>query len=237
MQASQRKISKKELKEDQLITFFYNSKAFLEKNGKIVSYVAVGVIAIAIIVTLMIKSRAQSNIIAGSELFLAQLQFNMNDYQNAVVKLNTLIETYPGTKNASEAMILLAKTYFKTANFDSSYYFANEFLKRHSGDPILTCAAYSLKAASLEEKGEFQNAAETYLEGANRFPKNFTAPTFLIDAGRCFYLADEMDRARSCYERLIDEFPDSNLIQRANQQLVRAGGTERDVNHVMNLLP
>ena len=237
MQAAQRKISKKELKEDQLITFFYKSRAFLQKNGKVVSYVVVGAIAIAIIVVLMIKSRAQSNVIAGSELFQAQLQLNMNDNQGAVNKLNALIETYPGTKNASEAKIILAKTYFKMANFDSSYYFANEFLKRHAGDPILSSAAYSLKAASLEEKGEFEKAAETYLEGANRFPKNFTAPTFLIDAGRCFYLAGEMERAISCYERLIDEYPESNLVQRANQQLVRAGGTERDVTNGMKFLP
>ena len=236
MQGAQRKISKKELKEDQLITYYYKSKDFIEKNGKIVSGAIIGLIVVVILVGMMIKSRAQSNLTASGELFQAQLSYNMQDYQGTAAKLNTIVETYSGTQNAREAMILLARTYFKMENFDSSFYFADRFVKKYSGDPVLTSSAISLKAASLEEKEEFLEAAETYLSGADRYSKSFTAPTFLLDAGRCFYLVGNMERAQQCYERIIAEYPESNLVLRANQQLVRAGGADKDVTKGMKFL-
>lgn len=224
MQGARRKISKRELKEDQLVTFYYKSRSFLEKHGKIVGWVIAGLIAVVVIITLMIRSRIQANVVAGSELFQAQMLYNSRLYNETAEKLIALIETYPGTKNSAEACILLAKTYYQLADYDSSQYYAAEFIKKRTGSQILVSAAYAIQAASLEEKGEFEAAAQVLIEGADRFPHSFTAPMFLLDAGRCYCLSGQMELARESNERILRNYPQSELVFRANEQLARAGG-------------
>lgn len=229
MQSSKRKISKKDLKEDQLITFYYNSKAFLEKNSKLATGVLVGIIAVVIISVLVIRSRTQANIVAGSELYKANVEYSQNNFRQAVDQSLSLIDTYPGTRNAAEAKLLLAKAYFRMADFDSSLFYADNFLNKHAGDPILTSTAMNVKAASLEEKGEFIAAAEIYANGAAKFSNFYTAPGFLFNAGRCYYMAGDYNKAIDLLKRLIEIYPESQITTDANELLVLAGGVKQEI--------
>ncbi len=229
MQRPGKRITRKELKEDQLVTTYFKARTFFEKHGKTAAFGLAGLVVAAIVVYLVINSRIQANIAASNELFQAQMMYNRGGYQEAGGKINLLIDSYSGTRNAGEAHVLMARVQYKLGNYDSTEYYTDRYLDDYSGNSILTAAALAVKGASLEQRERYLDAAEAYLEAAQRYPRQFTAPMYLLDAGRCFNMGGENDKAIECYEKLIDNYPESELVGRANQQLARAGGMPKDI--------
>jgi tetratricopeptide (TPR) repeat protein len=218
-----RKITKRELKQDKLVTFYYKARDFLSKNGKQVAIGTGSALGLAIILGLIINSKIQANKTAGYELYQAQISYDNSDFQDTLGKLRKITDTYPGTKNATEALVQLVRTYYQLANYDSAIYFADKALKR-SKEPILTCNVYNLKAASLEQKGEFKAAGEVYLTCAHKYPKIYIAPIFLTDAARCFNLAGDDKKALELYNEILDKYPNSEITPRVGELITRAGG-------------
>jgi tetratricopeptide (TPR) repeat protein len=235
MQSSGRKISKKELKEDQLVTYYFKARSFLDKNGKAVGIAVAALLAIVIIVGLIINSRIQSDKIAGYELFQAQMMMGTGDFQTAVDKAHTLMDTYSGTRSAAEAEVTLARAYFQMAEYDSAIAYVEKYIEHHSNNNYYAVAAIALKAASLEQMKKYTEAGDEYKEAADRFAGQFTEPLNLLDAGRCYNNAGNNEKAIECYERMIEKYPDSELNSRALQQLARAGGNPGKFSQKVNM--
>lgn len=227
MQGAKRKITKKELKEDNLVLAYYKARNFLEKNLKRVAIGVGAVLAIAVLIGLMINSKIQANKTAGYELYKAALLIEQSQYQEAVQSLNTMMDTYPGTRNASEGLLALARAHLQLGNNDSTIYYADKFLKKHNGSEILICTGYALKAAALEDESKFVEAAECYIKAVNKYPKNYTAPIYLVDAGRCYTMAKMDKEAQEVFNRVIDEYPESQMVGRANDQIARTGAVPK----------
>ena len=226
MQGIRRKITKKELKEDKLITTYYKTRAYLDKHGKSVAFAAVAVVVIGVIIGLVINSKIQSNYSAGYEVYKAQSLIDRGEFSGAISVVNQLIDTFPGTGNAAEALVVLARTHFKLGNYDSTAYYAGRYVDKYSGrNAVLTCTALALQAATLEEKSEFLRAGELYLQAAHDYPDLYIAPVYLIEAGRCFNQAGADDHAIEAYEEVIRKYGEyEDLASRANEQIARAGG-------------
>lgn len=230
MQGARRKITKKELKEDQLVTAYYRTRAFLDKNGKSVAIAAGAVLVLGVLIGFIIKSKIEANITAGYELYKANILLDRADYSTAISKLHSLVETYPGTVNAAQALVTLADAHFTQGNFDSTIFYAEEYVKKYAGkDVIFSCSAYALLASAQEDMGDPIKAGETFIEAANRYPDSFTRPIYLIDAGRCYNIAGNDEKARELYLLVLKEYPDSEFFIRANEQLARAGGSPEAV--------
>jgi len=230
MQGARRKITKKELKEDQLITYYFKTRSFLSKHGKAAGIAAGALVVIAVLIGLMIKSKIKANFTASYELYQAESLAGSSDLKGAITKLHQIIDLYPGTENAEEAYLRLAETHFADAKYDSSLFYTEKFLKKYSGKDIsLICGGYATKGAALEELKRYEEAGKTYLEAVDRYPDCFAAPVYLIDAGRCFNLAGQDDKAQELYLRAINEYNDDKITPRANELLARAGGTPIEI--------
>jgi len=216
MQKPGKKITRRELKEDQLVIYYFKARSFLERHGKTVGFGVLGLIAAAVIVYLVINSRIQANIAASNSLFQAQMFMNRGEFQPAQEQLKFALEAYSGTRNATEALLLLARVHYKTESYDSAEYYADRFLKKGSGNSILM-------------KSKFKEAGDSYSAAAHRFPRQFTAPMYLLDAARCYELAGERQSAIASCEELIHNYPESEVVGRANQQLARAGGRPEEL--------
>jgi len=236
MQGARRKITKKELKEDQLVTAYYKARAYLDKNGRSVAIAAGAVLVLGVLIGFIINSKIEANITAGYELYKADVLLERAEYGAAISKLHDLIETYPGTVNAAQALVSLADAHFTQGNFDSTAFYAEEYVKKHTGkDVILSCSAYALLASALEEMGDPILAGETFIEAANRYPESYTRPIYLIDAGRCYNIAGDDEKARELYLMVLEEYPGSEVFIRANDQLARAGGSPEAVKPKMKI--
>ena len=57
----QKKVSRREIKEDKLVTAYFETRGWIEQNTKILSYVVIGLVGVAVIGFLWTKNRAESN--------------------------------------------------------------------------------------------------------------------------------------------------------------------------------
>ncbi len=63
--------------------------------------------------------------------------------------------------------------------------------------------------------GQYEAAAQTYLDFVAARPTNFDAPRFLLNAGRMRELAGKLEDAAQVWERIADQYPGSELVPQA----------------------
>ncbi|MBL7190337.1 tetratricopeptide repeat protein [bacterium] len=227
MQSGSRKITRKELKEDKLITAYYKTVSFLNKHSKNTA-IALGVlIAGIVIVILVINSKKQANLLAGYDTFLAQLSYEQGYYREAADILLQTQDKYSGTHNAGEAALLMGKTYFSMGEFDSAAYYAELYINKYHKNSVSTVSAIMLQAAAKEELKDYLTAAELYMKASSKYSDIYTTPINLLDAGRCYNLAGENERAVEAYNSVLERYSDSNVIRRAQEQLARVKAEKR----------
>ncbi len=217
-----KKLTKRQIKEDKLVTAYFKAIDWVQRNSRIVVYAVAGAVAVVLIVTLMIRSERAAEERAAVELARAELQANRGNHEEAVAILESLVEKYGGTAAARMALLDLADMYCRMGEFDLAIKYFDQYLDKHSGyDPLLTASALAGKAACLEGKGDYAAAAEVFLKAYDKDPKSFNAPTYLLNAAMAYERAGELAKARELCERVIDEYPKSSARRDAEMVLAR----------------
>ena len=78
--------------------------------------------------------------------------------------------------------------------------------------------------ACLEQKREFLEAAKYFKKGASKYPKKFEAPEQLMNAARCFKLANNKIEAQELYKKIIEDYPNSSFKRNAELYLSELQG-------------
>ncbi len=84
---------------------------------------------------------------------------------------------------------------------------------------MLESAARAGIAACTETSGDYLEAAGLYMEAADARRAQPGAASFLLQAGRCYRNAGNIQDARRIYERITNEFPDYAEADRAAIEL------------------
>ncbi len=212
-----KKLIKKHIKEDKLVTSYFKAMDYVEQNSKMLLIAAAVVLAVMVISILYFRSKKNAEMRASVELTKAQIELSKNNVDTAIDMLKSLADNYSGTQNAGKGVFYLANIYFERQNTEEASNYFQKYLNDYSDDSILTSSAYSGVAACYERKEELLKAAGFYLKGAEKYPKHFEAPEQLMKAARCYKLANNKLEARKLYQKVIDDYPQSQ--QKANAEL------------------
>ncbi len=224
MLKARKRITKRQIKEDKFVTFYFKVMDFVKQHS---SKVTIGLIAVAVIIILtffIIQSKKQAELNASEQLAKANTEIARGELQQTIDILLNMIENYSGTKSASKGVYLLAYTYFQKGEYENAITYFNKYLDDYTDDPILSSAAYSGIGACFEQQGKFLEAARSYETGAEKFVEHFNAPQQLMDAARCYKLENLTADARKCYETVIQNYPDSGLKSDAELFLAELKG-------------
>ena len=204
-----KRITKKELKEDKLLTSYVKANRWLGQHRK---YLTIG-LALLLIVGLaaIFSSRAQKAAEQNaSEIFLrATSEFQQGDFHAAAQKFENVIDEYGGTSYGILSQLYLANCYVKNGRTDDAFDLFSAFLRKYKGDVNLQAAAMASKAAILEEKSNFAEAAELYEKISKDYPTCLMCPNYLISAAQNFAKIDKKDKAQQLFDRVVKEFPES----------------------------
>jgi tetratricopeptide (TPR) repeat protein len=116
-------------------------------------------------------------------------------------------ESYGGTDAANLSTVYLGLSALEQGDLDGGI----EYLEKYStGDNMLTMAVYTRLAFAWEDKGEPKKAA-SYFEKAASIPGSNpqTSPLLLMQAARVYESLGEKGSARRLYERIRDDYPES----------------------------
>ncbi len=217
-------ITKRQIKEDKLVTFYFKAVDFLKENMNKVTIGLAVILAVIIFATLVHRSKKAAELNASVKLAEANSKIVRGDLQQTIDILLSMSENYSGTNSASRGVYLLAYTYFQKGEYENAVTYFKKYLDDYANDPILTDAAYSGLGACYEQMGKFADAAQSYEKGATKFVDHFNAPQQLMDAARCYVSINRIADARNCYETVIEKYPESEFKKDAELFLARLKG-------------
>ena len=207
-----KRISKREIKEDALVTFYVRVQKVVKQYSKQLNIGFFALLFVIVISVLMIRSKRNAEMTSSSKLGIAeQFYFSMN-YQNAIDELLKIVEVYPGTKSAGMAVFYIANSYFELKEFDNAKTYYQNYLEGYKNNKMITASSLAGVAACLEQQSLFLESAGFYERASKKYAVGFKAPFYLKDAGRCYILAGQNEKGKEMAQFLIDKYPDSNLV-------------------------
>lgn len=210
-----KKLIKKEIKEDTLVTAYFKVQKIFSKYSK---QIQIGVIAVAVVAVLgfmMVRDKKKSEIKAVSELGLEEPFYYMGDYQRVIPKLTSIKDKFSGTPSAGTAVFFLANAYYATGNVDQAVKNYQIYVDDYGQNPLFAASSLAGLGACYETKKQYDKAAELYEKAGTKYKQLFSAPYYLKDAGRCYILANNKIKAKSVLQDLIKKYPNSNQLQEA----------------------
>jgi len=221
-----KKITKKQLKEDALISSYVKARTFYEENKKNIS-IGVTVIAVLAVATVFyINNERANNERATTELGKVYGLYDSGQYQQAIdgvperniAGLKSIVSNYGGTKAGNMARFYLADTYYQLGRYEDAL---PEFEAFSPNEPTLGVSRLAGIAECYEAQGKYADAAEHYDRAASKYPNDVTVAENLSDAARNYVLAGQKERALELYKRLRKNYPTTPYGREADRYIAQ----------------
>jgi tetratricopeptide (TPR) repeat protein len=207
-----KKITKKELKKDTLVTSYATVTSFYEENKRNISIGITAAVALIIIGVIFFKNRADNNERAMAQLAQVQQFYDSGQYQVAIdgaperniPGLKSIVDNYGGTKSGDLARFYLADCYYQLGKYEDALPLFEDF---SPSDNMLTASRFAGMAACQEVLGKYQDAAENFEKAAGKQLTEASAAEDYANAARNFALAGDKEKAVELYKRLKKAYP------------------------------
>ncbi|MCX6121994.1 MAG: tetratricopeptide repeat protein [Ignavibacteriales bacterium] len=210
----QKKISRREIKEDKLVTKYFEARQWIDENTKILSYVGIGIAGLVIIGFLWSKSRADSNLKATAMLAKVTPYYDEGRYdlaingvpQEGTQGLQAVVDEHGSTQAGEIAKLYLANSYFALKSYDKAL---NTYDDISVSDKMITASAYAGMAACYEAKSDFSHAASYFEKAASKNMTVMQGPENLQRSATNYAAAGKKEKAIELLQTLKKEFPTS----------------------------
>jgi TolA-binding protein len=159
-------------------------------------------------------------------LALGEITLNNDDLPEARSRFSLLIRRYPAAPESDRARLLIARTFFKEADYRQAAAWFRESWRKTSSDETEEEAhrlqVYSLfkYAEELSSKDKKAMAAERFEEIHRQFPDSDVAQVSLYNAGKLYRSIGLERKATSLFETLAATYTDSEFASEALQMSV-----------------
>jgi tetratricopeptide (TPR) repeat protein len=224
MITKKKKLSKKEIKEDKLVSFIGSVESFYEDHkSKIISYGLILVIAIAA-AYFYVNQQKIANENAGIELSRVMKIFDAGSYLEAIegrqgtniIGLKRIVEEYGGTKNGESAKIFLANAYSYLGNYEDAFKYYDDY---GGSIHVYKASAMAGMAGYYSSKEEYKKAADLYKSAAGVFDLNAQNPDYLLSAAVNYYNSGDKEEARVLLEKIKEDYTTSNAGKQVDRYL------------------
>lgn len=209
------RVEKQHMKEDKLVTYWFKAIEWIDQYQQ---YVLGGLAAIVIIIAGVFfynNYKAGKEQHAAVQFANAKKLYDEQNYNAAVDTLVRLTNEYSSTASAGVGTIYLANAFMFKKDYPVAERYYREYLDDYGDDPILSVAAAAGVAGTFDERGDFAKAAELYEQAAKEYSESYRAPQFLMDAARCYRLAQKGDAALKALTELMEKYPKSKFVEEA----------------------
>ncbi|MDR3627780.1 MAG: hypothetical protein P4L45_13145, partial [Ignavibacteriaceae bacterium] len=207
MLTKKKKLSKKEIKEDKLVSFYYKAYGFFNQNkSRVFTYAGV-VVAVIVLAIFYVNHRIQENKEAGLQLAQVIEFYDGGAYVQAiegqagtkVLGLKKIVEEYGSTENGETAKIYLANSYSFLGKVDEAFKYYDDY----SGSiDIYKAAALAGRAGYYAYKNNFEKAANLYEKAANVTKEDVLDPDYLLSAGENYINAGKSKDAKEVLSKI-----------------------------------
>ena len=226
MLTKKKKLSKKEIKEDKLISFYYKAYGFITENqSRVLTYAGIAA-AVIILAIFYINHRSEQNKEAGIQLAQiievydggAYLQAIEGQAGTKVLGLKKIVEEYGSTENGETAKIYLANSYSFLGRPEEAFKYYDDY----SGSiAIYKATALAGQAGYYAYKNNYEKAAELYEKAANVTKEDILNPDYLLSAGENYINAGKNKDAKNVLEKIIKDYTTSTAASQAGRYMAQ----------------
>ena len=123
-----RKILRKEIKKDPLLSYLEKIENGFEENRKTIINVLIFFVAIIITGTIYVNNQNDIDLESSSAFGAALVAYSNSDYDNAKFQFESISSNYEGTENEIFSNYYLGKIAYELGKFDEAEFLLNDFL-------------------------------------------------------------------------------------------------------------
>jgi tetratricopeptide (TPR) repeat protein len=202
---TKRKVVKKDIKKDPLVTYALEVSRWVQEHFNMVIIGVVVLIAAISIVVFTTNSRRSSSLQSERQLAQAMALFQQRDYEAAKVTFGQ-VESRFGGRNKTIAIYYKALCNFEQRNYSQALLDFERYLGESSNFPEFKSAALYASALCQAGLGNDSEAAVAMEEAHYSFDKK--DPRYLdsaYQAGELFAKAGNKERAATLFQTVVDE--------------------------------
>jgi tetratricopeptide (TPR) repeat protein len=221
-----KKITKKEMKEDALITSYVKATTFYEENKKNISIGITALIVIVAAVFFYVKNKNADNEKATTELAKVYSYYDNGQYQIAIdgvrerniVGLLAIADEYGSTRAGSMAKLYLGNCYYALGKFSEAL---KEYEDFSPEGELLTVSRYAGIGACNEALGNYKDAAESFEKAATKYANDLNAAENFNAAARNYAAAGMKDQALDLYKKIKKNYPTTTFAREADRYIAK----------------
>lgn len=222
------KMTKRQMKEDPLVTAAFRATDVWERHGSRILVVAGALALLGLLAFFMGQARGKAEEKASGDLFRASMAVNQGEYDSAVPMLREIVDNQPGTDAAREAMLYLGDSYLAQRKPNDAGTWYRKYLEKVGGNRGKARLGYYALGTALEDGQEFGPAADAYAESARRSTTDNERGRAMLAQARSLLRAGQTARATDLY-RSISLLPSAEqpILDAANVHLGELAATQR----------
>ena len=224
MLTKQKKLSRKEIKEDKLVEFYYKSQALFEENkNKVFTYL--GIVAIVVVaIILFMNYRNSQNEEAAAHLSKVMDMYDMGDFLGAIegkkdvklLGLKDIVAEYGSTENGETAKIYLANSYANLGKTEE----ALKYYQDYSGDiDIYIAASLAGQGGYYAAKSEYEKAADLYMKASKISKTDVMNSNYMFQAAVNYFDAGEKEQAKDLLKIIKEDYKTSAVYSQVDRYL------------------
>jgi tetratricopeptide (TPR) repeat protein len=217
-----KKISKRDLKEDALVTTYVKVTSFYDANKRTISIALTALVVAVFAIVIYVKNRADNNEKAITALGAIFETYDAGQFQTAVdgipekniQGLRSIVDNYGNSAAGDLARFYLGSAYIQLGRSDEAL---KEFEEFSPPDELLAVARLSGIGSCYESKGRFKEAAGSFEKAATQYPKDVSAAENLNNAARDYAQAGDRDKAIDLFKRIKKNYPTTAFAREADR--------------------
>lgn len=191
---------------------FSKTEEYINKNKKLL--IGIGA-AVALIIAGYFGYtyyNEQQNLEGQTEMFQAIYYFEQDSLNLALqgdgnnLGFSDIADQFSGTDAGNLANYYAGVAYLKKGKYELATLYLQDF---SSDDLLIQAKAYSLIGDAFMELEDYSNAADYYDRAASHKPNEYFTPQYLLKEALAYEKMEDIDEARSTYDEVIEEYPES----------------------------
>lgn len=197
------KMTKRQIKEDALVTAAFRATEVWERHGRVILAVVAGAILVAVLAVFVMRTRAQSEQRAQGDLFRAIMALTQGDYVTGGPMLKELVDNSPGTQAARDALRYLGDASMAQGKPAEAADWYRKYIAKAGGDKSAVLAGTWGLAAAQEDAKAFNEAAAAYADAAKRSTTDNERGRAMLGEARCYMRGGQNAKAIETYSAIL----------------------------------
>lgn len=216
---------RRELRKNFFVDLYARALLFYQEYRRLMQGVGIVLLVAVLAIPGYIYYHQQQEQQANQQLGQILPTYEQSNYKQALdgtgntAGLLAIADEYSNTDAGNLAAFYAADALYQLEEYDRALTYFQRFEK---GNNFFGASAFAAQAAIYENRGEFQRAAELYEQAASRYQNKLTTPRYLLSAGQAYEEAGQYGAAVEAYQRILEEYPDSDQASAAKRYMARA---------------